>query len=66
MFWAMDQNKTPLERAFELARSGRYQTVSEVKRAVAAEGYAISQFDGPLLLRQLNEIIHAEGAKKEP
>lgn len=54
---AMDQNKSPLERAFELARSGRFRTVSEVKQAVAAEGYAMAQFQGRSLSRQLSEII---------
>lgn len=65
MFSAMDQNKSPLERAFELARSGRYRTASEVRRALAAEGYATDQFEGRSLSRQLGEIIKAERVKKE-
>ncbi len=55
----MDQNKSPLERAFELARTGSYRTVSDVKRAVAAEGYAMGQFEGRTLARQLGDIIKA-------
>lgn len=53
----MDQNKTTLERAFELAKSGRFKSASDLKRAVAAEGYQKSQLDGPSLTRQLTAII---------
>lgn len=56
----MDQNKSTLERAFELARSGRYRTVSEVKRAVLAEGYSLAQFEGRALSRQLSDLIKAK------
>lgn len=56
----MDQNKSTLERAFELARSGRYRTVSEVKRAVLAEGYSLDQLEGRALSRQLSDLIKAE------
>jgi len=55
----MDQSKTALERAFDLARSGRFQTVSELKKAVGDEGYMRSQLDGRALSRQLSEIIKA-------
>jgi hypothetical protein len=53
----MDLTKTPIERAFELARSGKYPTASEIKRAVSAEGYAVAQIEGPMLMRQLRELI---------
>lgn len=53
----MDPSKTALERAFDLARSGRFLTVSALKKAVADEGYARSQLDGPALSRQLGNII---------
>lgn len=56
----MDQNKSTLERAFELARSGRYRTVSEVKRAVLAEGYSLAQLEGRALSRQLSDLIKAK------
>lgn len=62
----MDQNKSPLERAFELCRSGRYQSVSEVKQVVAAEGYPMGQFEGRSLSRQLTEIIRAARDKASP
>jgi hypothetical protein len=55
----MEPNKTALERAFELARSGRYQNVEQVKRAISAEGYVRQQVDGRELSRQLRAIIVA-------
>jgi hypothetical protein len=56
---AMEPNKTALERAFELARSGLYQNVEQVKRAISAEGYVRQQVDGRELSRQLRAIIVA-------
>jgi hypothetical protein len=53
----MDQNKTALERAFELARSGRFQTVTELKKVVSREGYQASQLEGSQLSRQLTALI---------
>lgn len=55
----MDPNKTTLERAFELARSGKYTSVSDLKRDVVAEGYAKNQLDGLALGRQLLQLIRA-------
>jgi hypothetical protein len=59
---AMDQNKTALERAFEIARSGQFATYSEIKRAVAAEGYSLQQLDGKSLAQQLRSITKARRA----
>lgn len=53
----MNTSKTPLERAFELARTGRYMTVAEVKAAMSAEGYGTEQVTGPTLMKQLRGII---------
>jgi len=55
----MDQNKTALERAFELARTGRYPTVELIRRAISAEGYFQSQIEGRELSKQLRELIAA-------
>ena len=48
-----------LERAFELARSGQYASVVEVRRALRAEGYSDQLLVGPVLLRQLRDLIAA-------
>lgn len=47
-----------IERSFQLADSGDFQTRSQILRALAAEGYGMSQlihFEGPAITRQLTE-----------
>jgi hypothetical protein len=58
----MDPNKTTIERAFELAKSGKFRTPSEVKSALSGEGYRAEQISGPALMRQLREIIRVARA----
>lgn len=55
----MDQNKTALERAFELAKSGDYPTVEHIRRKISGEGYLRDQLNGAALRRQLKELITA-------
>jgi len=50
---------TAIERAFELAKSGRYVSVQEIKRVLAAEGYQAHQLVGQSLLDQLRELMRA-------
>ncbi|SDH21767.1 hypothetical protein [Pelagibacterium luteolum] len=59
----MDHNITALERAFELAKSGRYQTNSEIKKVLKSEGYSTAQVTGTVLMRQLRELM-AENFKR--
>jgi hypothetical protein len=63
----MDGTKTALERAFEMAKSGRFTRVSDIKRAVSDEGYSAAQLQGRTLQRQLGELIKAarEGAAEK-
>jgi len=44
---------TAIERAFELARSDRYQSVEEVRRRLRFEGLNEEEITGPTLLAQL-------------
>ena len=53
----MEVSKTALERAFELARSGQFLSVAELRRVVSHEGYVVSQLDGRALGSQLTKII---------
>ena len=53
----MDPEATCLERAFQLAATGRYLTVTEIKLRLHEEGYPHSQVDGPLLRKQLMDAI---------
>jgi hypothetical protein len=59
----MDINKTALERAFELARSGAYSSVALIVRRLNAEGYSGAQVDGRQLRKQLARLIQ-DAAKK--
>jgi hypothetical protein len=52
-----DGSTSPLERAFQLARSGRFSTVDEVKEQLKREGYLNNQVSGPQLMQQLRALI---------
>jgi hypothetical protein len=53
----VDSRISQLERAFELARSGRCATVAEIKRTLREEGYLDDQVEGRLLFSQLNSLM---------
>jgi hypothetical protein len=55
----MDQKITALERAFQLARSGTVAGLSDIVASLNREGYYASQIEGPLLKRQLTDLIKA-------
>ena len=60
-----DGTQTPLERAFELAQSGRFTTVSEIKQALAAEGFSVAQLTGGVLSKQLRTAMDEAKARNE-
>jgi hypothetical protein len=62
----MTPRATTLERAFELARSGKYAGVSELRQQLKAEGYAPDQLTGPALLRQLRDLCVASADPESP
>ena len=53
----MESGISAVERAFQLARSGRVKDVNEIKMVLHREGYDIRQVQGPLLLNQLRDAI---------
>jgi hypothetical protein len=53
----MKANQTALERAFELAKSGRCSSAEEVRKVLAKEGYPLSQLTGRALREQIKELI---------
>jgi hypothetical protein len=55
----MDQKMTALERAFQLARSGRVAGLTEIITSLNREGYSSSQVEGRVLKRQLADLIKA-------
>jgi len=54
---AMQANTTAIERAFELAKSGRYVNVGEIKYRLHVEGYFADAITGTQLCEQLKAII---------
>jgi hypothetical protein len=55
----MDQKLSALERAFQLAKSGEVAGLTEIATSLNREGYSASQIEGPLLKRQLANLIKA-------
>jgi len=53
----MDTNKSALERAFELAKSGNLASLSAIKSALLAERYSVEAVTGPSLVTQLRDLI---------
>jgi adenylylsulfate kinase-like enzyme len=57
----MDQNRTCLEMAFELARSGKFTDLALLEHHLRDEGYSTSQLDGPSIRRQVRALMAAAG-----
>ena len=55
----MGHESSAIERAFQLARTGQYASVEDLKKKLRAEGYSIATITGPTLLKQLRELIKA-------
>jgi hypothetical protein len=53
----MDHDLTTIERAFELAKTGKYLSVSAIRQRLHNEGYALAQLEGRTLARQLRDLI---------
>ena len=62
MLCNMNQTMTALERAFELAKSGKCDGVSDIKKMLKSEGYSLSQIEGGTLRKQLSALIKAAKA----
>ncbi len=53
----MDPNKTSLERAFELVRSGGCRNIGEIRSRLNSEGYTGEAIRGGTLIKQLRHLI---------
>jgi len=53
----MDHRKTAIERAFDLARSGKASSVTDIVTSLKREGYSAEQIQGASLRRQLAALI---------
>ena len=62
-------NQAFLKRAFELAESGEFAKVSDIRKAMTQEGfplYLVSQLSGRQLAQQLRTKILAARRTKQP
>jgi hypothetical protein len=61
----MTQRPSLVERAFELAGSGRFSRTDDIARALLAEGYldVRAQLDSAVLRRQLNQLCRTARAR---
>ncbi len=66
MLGAMDPNVSTLERAFQLAATGRYLSVKEIKLQLSREGYRYTLVYGRLLANQLLAIVSKARAERVP
>jgi hypothetical protein len=48
-----------LERAFDLAKSGRFSTIYDIERQLSEEGYQNDCLEGPVLRSQIKALIAA-------
>jgi hypothetical protein len=60
---AMSRTIPIVERAFQLAQSGEYSGLEDIKKQLKAEGYNRDHLIGRTLARQLRETITAASAK---
>ena len=60
----MKPNVSAIERAFELAATGRFASATEIKLKLAREGYRHEQVEGRALAKQIRAII--EKARRRP
>ena len=62
----MTHTMTALERAFQLAKSGRFSTVAEIVGALRRDRYDIRPIQGPTLRRQLMALMKKARADDMP
>jgi hypothetical protein len=63
----MNETPTAIERAFQLANTGRYGSLAHIQRTLTAEGYSRDQVAGPSLHKQLKGLIRsAQGSREAP
>ena len=59
----MKPNVNPIERAFELARTGKCVTLREIHACLKAEGYAQNLVVGKYLSAQLRQLMREANPK---
>jgi hypothetical protein len=59
----MHNGRSNVERAFELARTGEYDTVAKIRQALNGEGYYGKYVRGRILSGQLRAVILSHKAQ---
>jgi hypothetical protein len=55
----MEIGTRTLERAFQLAQSGKCSTIGDIPKALTDEGYSPTELTGPSLLNQLRQLMRS-------
>jgi hypothetical protein len=66
MLNAMDHRPTELERAFQLAKSGRCGSVKDIRDQLRSEGYSTTKITGKTLASQLQALIQTRRTPQGP
>ena len=53
----MKQNVNTVERAFELARTGKFRSIEKIRACLRREGYSAELVVGKYLSAQLNDLM---------
>ena len=61
----MELRKTAIEKAFELARSGKRLSIRDIAYGLRAENYDISYLEGPGLKKKLLALIEEATKSKK-
>ena len=66
MMFYQENAQTALEKAFELARSGKCLNVTDIVKRLRSERYDVDQIHGPALKKKLMELIEQSRAPGLP
>jgi len=66
MLGVMDHHTTELERAFQIAKSGRCGSLKDIRSQLRSEGYSTTRITGGTLAKQLQALIQAAQTPKGP
>ena len=60
-----DPNKTAIERAVELGKSGEVRTIADIQQRLKQEGYQnVNSILGPWVLRELRRMIDEKARRR--
>lgn len=54
-----DPTVSAVERAFQLAKSGEFASIVDIRKRLNAEGYSVAVITGGVLLKQLRTLMKA-------